>query len=105
MDEADDWIERLGLEKHPEGGYYRETYRSGSTVKECCLGAGRQGPRPVATSIYFLLEGDDVSALHRIKSDEAWHYHAGTALTIHALDPDGAYRTIALGLDFEGGQR
>jgi predicted cupin superfamily sugar epimerase len=104
MKDADFWIERLKLERHPEGGYFRETYHSAATIQECCLGSGREGPRSVATSIYFLLAGDDLSALHRIKSDELWHYHAGGPLTIHVISPDGGYRTIALGLDLERGE-
>src|SRR5689334_1402287 len=104
MRDANFWIERLKLGRHPEGGYYRETYRSASALGECGLGPGWQGPRPLATSIYFLLAGSDFSALHRIRSDELWHHHAGGALTIHVIDPEGAYRTLALGLDLDRGE-
>src|SRR3954447_2271541 len=98
MANAFSWIEALELERHPEGGYFRETYRSPAMIGSCCLGAGHEGPRSVATSIYFLLAGDDFSALHQIRSDEIWHHHAGGPLTIHVIEADGTYRTIALGL-------
>jgi predicted cupin superfamily sugar epimerase len=94
---ADEWIEKLRLERHPEGGFYREVYRSGAEVGPCCMGEGFGGPRAVATAIYFLLPGDEVSALHRIRSDEVWHHYAGSSLTLHVLHGSGAYETLALG--------
>ena len=81
------WIESLQLAKHPEGGYYRETYRSQATV----------GDRSVSTAIYFLLPATEVSVFHRIKSDELWHFYAGHPLTIHCIAPDGPYSAITLG--------
>lgn len=69
----------LGLERHPEGGWFRETWR------------GPQGPggRPVGTSIVYLLAEGEVSAWHRIDADEVWHYHAGDPLVL-SVSPDGA---------------
>jgi uncharacterized protein len=95
---AAELIARLGLEKHPEGGYYRETYRSEESMPPESLPerfAG--GARSFSTAIYFLLADDDISAFHRIKSDEIWHYHAGGALQIHVLDPSGQYTLHRLG--------
>jgi len=92
MKTARDWIEILGLGKHPEGGYYRETYRSETTF----AGPGFTGPRAVSTAIYFLLPADEVSALHRIKSDELWHFYAGQPLTIQVIAADGSATTILL---------
>jgi hypothetical protein len=97
--EALAWIRRLGLEPHPEGGHYRETYRSSARIGACCLGAGFEGDRPVCTAIHYLLAGDDVSALHRIRSDEVWHFHAGAPLTLHLLEPGAGYRAVVLGCD------
>jgi hypothetical protein len=91
-------IARLGLEKHPEGGYYRETYRSEESLSAETLPerfAG--GTRSFSTSIYFLLAKDDVSALHRIKSDEVWYFHSGDVLEIHVLDQCGRYTCHKLG--------
>lgn len=67
------WIKKLGLEKHPEGGWFKEIYRSAEKVRTPI------GERNAGTSIYYLLEGDEFSAFHRIQSDEIWHYYAGTS--------------------------
>ena len=92
MKTARDWIESLRLSKHPEGGYFRETYRSVTVVDL----PGFAGPRAVATAIYFLLPAGEVSVLHRIKSDELWHFYAGQPLTIHVITTDGRATTILL---------
>lgn len=95
--EAQRWIERLGLQDHPEGGYFRETYRAAESLGTCCLGADYDSPRSVSTAIYFLLRGDQTSALHRIRSDEVWHHYAGGDLTLHLLAADGGYRRLRVG--------
>ncbi|MCA1761280.1 MAG: cupin domain-containing protein, partial [Bacteroidales bacterium] len=74
------WIDKLKLEKHPEGGWYREIYLSDDIVPQTGLPSGFRGERSFATSIYYLLEGNDFSAFHRIKSDEIWHYYTGTSV-------------------------
>ena len=74
------WIEELQLERHPEGGWYRRVHASELTDP-----AGK----PVVTSIYYLLEGHDFSAWHRLKSDELWFFHAGSPLTVHEIDALG----------------
>ena len=93
MKTAQDWIAALPLIPHPEGGYYRETYRSPMAVAL----PGFSGERAVSTAIYFLLPAGEVSAFHRIKSDELWHFYTGQLLTIHGIDPAGGYSTIELG--------
>jgi predicted cupin superfamily sugar epimerase len=90
-------VERLQLAKHPEGGWYRETYRSSDHFPESALPAGFQGSRPASTAIYYLLGSDDFSAFHRIKSDEVWHFYAGTSLVIHVIGKDHVYRNCLLG--------
>ncbi|WP_296229229.1 cupin domain-containing protein [Ralstonia sp. UBA689] len=86
-------IDRLGLEPHPEGGFYRETYRSQERVQ--------RGIPPVeraaATAIYYLLADDAYSAWHRIQSDELWHFHTGDPLDVHVLEGNGTVRTHRLG--------
>ena len=62
------------------------------------------GERPFATAIYFLLTSDTFSALHRIRSDEQWHFYAGSGLTVHVIEPAGEYRAIGLGQDLERGE-
>ena len=91
------WIETLHLKAHPEGGYFRQTYRSDTKMGECCLGSRFGGARSVSTAIYFLLNGTEFSGLHRIRSDEIWHHYTGTSLTIHIIDPNGEYQKATLG--------
>ena len=70
-------ITQLILEPHPEGGYFRETYRSHEEISEVNLGQDFNGKRNFSTCIYFLLTSDSFSALHRIKQDEIWHFYTG----------------------------
>ncbi|MGK7919302.1 MAG: cupin domain-containing protein [Trichodesmium sp.] len=98
------WIEKLGLEKHPAGGYYRETYRCAQEIPHEGLPKGFDGSRNCSTAIYFLLEGTDFSPLHRINSDELWHFYAGTSLTVHVIEESGNYYPIKLGENFDEGE-
>ena len=98
------WIQALGLAPHPEGGYFRETYRSAEVLETRDLPARFSGPRAHSTAIYFLLPGDQISALHRIKSDEIWHFYTGTALTLTLIHPDGRLDALRLGADPPGGE-
>lgn len=91
MTSAQDWIEALALEPHPEGGYYKRIYASHHSTDTA------QGQRPSATSIHYLLEQQDFSAWHRIKSDELWYHHKGGALTIHMIHSTGQLDSIQLG--------
>jgi predicted cupin superfamily sugar epimerase len=102
--EAREWIERLGLVPHPEGGYYRQTYRSRETIARAHLPPRFTGDRAFATAIYYLLEGEDFSAFHRIRQDEGWHFYDGSPLTVHVLETDGSYAPIRLGRDLRAGQ-
>jgi uncharacterized protein len=102
---ADFWIKRLGLISHPEGGYYRENYRSDEMIASEGLPvrfAG--GGRAFSTAIYFLLAGRDFSAFHRLLSDELWHFYTGAPLTIHELNESGDYSRWTLGCDGEKGE-
>jgi predicted cupin superfamily sugar epimerase len=98
------WIERLQLEAHPEGGYFRQTYKADLVVPKQALPAGFGGARAVSTAIYFLLENRNFSAFHRLRSDEVWHFYAGEPLAVHVLEAQGLYSRILLGHDFEAGQ-
>jgi predicted cupin superfamily sugar epimerase len=104
MPTADDWIRHLGLDPHPEGGCYREVYRSGETIDAGGLPSRFDGSRVFSTSIYFLLRGHEVSRLHRIRQDEVWHYHDGSGLRIHVIDSTGHHTFIDLGRDLTRGQ-
>ena len=97
MRTAAEWIEALGLVAHPEGGFYRETYRSSEVIEAGGLPGRFGGARAFSTAIYFLLPGHDVSRLHRIKSDEVWHFYAGSSLTLTLIHPDGRLDAARLG--------
>ena len=86
---AQKYIKQLQLKKHPEGGYFREVYRSGEIFLKTHLPNCYKSPRNFSTSIYFLLEGKQFSAFHRIQSDELWHFYTGAGLHIFILYSDG----------------
>jgi predicted cupin superfamily sugar epimerase len=85
-------IEQLALARHPEGGWFKETYRASDKLAAQALPARFDGDRSASTAIYFLLEAGDISALHRIQSDEVWHFYAGSTLRVHGIFPDGTYQ-------------
>lgn len=103
-DTVQDWIDHLDLDSHPEGGYYRETYRTSESIPAGALPERFNGPRDVAALIYFLLPADSFSALHRIRQDEVWHFYAGAPIILHQIDADGTYRRQTLGRAVTGGQ-
>lgn len=84
---AEHWINHLQLQPHPEGGYYKEVFRSQIAINR----VGETAVKQACTSIYYLLEGVDYSGFHRLKSDEIWYFHKGVPLHIHAINPDGVY--------------
>lgn len=92
---ADDVIEALKLEPHPEGGYYREIYRDPSI----------EGARGDVTSIYFLLKAGKISRWHRVDATEIWNYHAGAPLRLSIADGEGAKEDILLGPDLASNQQ
>ena len=98
------WIEKLQLEAHPEGGYFRQTYRSDVVIAGEALPSGFKGGRSASTAIYFLLEGKNFSALHRLRSDEVWHFYVGAPLVVDMIAPSGAHSSIVLGSDLKAGQ-
>lgn len=88
----DELVKTLDLIPHPEGGFYRETYRSEEM----------KGKRNLMSCIYFLLSSNDVSHFHRIKSDEMWFFHGGSPLIVHVLDAFGHHEYV-LGNDLPKG--
>ena len=103
MEAAQQWIQRLQLQPHPEGGWYRQTYRAPLTLPHAAL-PGHAGDRAASTAIYFLLAGDQFSAFHRLRSDEVWHFYAGSELIVHVIE-HGTYSEILLGNDMQAGQQ
>lgn len=98
------WIQHFAMTAHPEGGYFAEVYRSREFVSAMHLPARFKGTRSFATSIYFLIEQGNFSALHRIQSDEIWHFYAGDPLTVHVILPNGERQDLLLGPDVANGQ-
>jgi uncharacterized protein len=98
METAPFWINKLGLTPHPEGGYFREIYRSKEILSSHVLNQRYTGDRNLATSIYFLLPSGEVSKFHRLKSDEIWYFHYGSSLIVHVFY-EGKYIKYAMGSD------
>ncbi len=96
---VDELIEHLRLQPHPEGGYYREVFRSEMNVEH----PEDEAERSACTSIYFLLEAGDFSAFHRVRSDEIWHLYAGGPLELHLIHQHGEYECQRLALDLGAG--
>lgn len=102
MRDAEQWINQLGLLPHPEGGHFREVYRSGSVVSPENP-RGMPG-RPEVTSIFFLLKEGEFSAFHRLRGVELWHLLDGGPMLLHRIAPDGTYARTVLGLRMEEGE-
>ncbi len=100
---AEYWIEALALAPHPEGGHFRETYRSREIIIQEGLPERFRGGRNFLTSIAYLLRKGEYSSLHRLKSDELWYFHDGAPLTVYTLSNDGISQHV-LGLDADAGQ-
>jgi predicted cupin superfamily sugar epimerase len=104
MEAAKHWIEHLNLEPHPEGGWYRQTYRAPLMIPHSAL-PSHGGDRAASTAIYFLLAADQFSAFHRLRSDEVWHFYAGSGLIVHVIAPDGDYQQLLLGSNPANGEQ
>ena len=94
---AEYWIDRLGLIAHPEGGYFKETFRSPEILQEDSLGQGYIGSRNASTAIYFLVTAEKPSHFHRLATDEIWHHYAGDALELIFIHPNGDLESKWLG--------
>jgi hypothetical protein len=102
---APEIIDRLGLAPHPEeGGWFRETHRSDETLAHEVLPGRYAGPRAFGTAIYYLLTPGTFSHMHRLLSDETFHFYAGGPCEMLQLHPDGSGETLVLGNDILAGQ-
>ncbi|MEJ0107123.1 MAG: cupin domain-containing protein [Bacteroidota bacterium] len=101
------WIGRLNLTKHIEGGWFSEIYQSELLLQSSQLPSNfpAGSTRHSCTHIYFLLEKNQVSALHRIKSDELWHFYAGDPLIVYEIESPGTLTKHILGNDPEQDQQ
>lgn len=101
---VDTLVKELNLLPHPEGGYYKETYRSEGKITQTCLTPNFKGDRNMATGIYFLIEKGNFSALHKIKSDETWHFYYGDALEVIEINELGNLTITKIGSDILKGE-
>lgn len=96
----------LGLAPHPaEGGFFAETYRSQERVSRGTLPARYAGDRSFGTAIYYLLTPETFSEMHRLASDEIFHFYLGDPVEMLQLHPDGSGRVVRLGTDLAAGDR
>ncbi len=95
------YIEKLNLIAHPEGGYFKEVYRSNEVIKAEHLPDRYTKERSFSTSIYFLLEGEQVSKFHKLKSDEIWHFYDGSPIQIFMISPKGTLQKRILGKNLD----
>ncbi len=97
-------VKKLDLISHPEGGYFKEMYRSEELIPKSGLPHRFAAARTFATAIYFLIDANNFSALHKIKSDETWHFYAGDALEVIEIDEEGQLMKTAVGNKLEAGE-
>lgn len=105
MDRKQELIEKLKLQAHPEGGYFRETYRSEGKISRDELSPAYSSSRNYSTCIYFMLTSETFSAFHKINQDEIWHFYEGAPIVLHTLSQEGKHQEFVIGNDFSEGQR
>jgi uncharacterized protein len=103
---AEDLKRMLGLEPHPrEGGWFRQTWKAEEMIPPEALPKGRySGPRSAGTAIYYLLEPNSFSEMHKLASDEVFHFYLGDAVEMLQLWPDGSGNRVVLGRDLARGE-
>jgi len=104
MNSVEEIIKKLDLKPHPEGGYFKETYRSEEEIDGGSLSASLNGKRAVSTCIYFLLTSNDFSAFHRIQQDEIWHFYSGSPVKLHTISETGVHSGFIIGNDLMKGE-
>lgn len=105
MTELPDWARRLDLAPHPEGGWFRETWRSDLTIGQSALPSDYTGPRSAGTAILFLLMPGQQSAWHTVRSAEVWLYHRGSPLELEVGPERSMATTHLLGGAIESGEQ
>jgi predicted cupin superfamily sugar epimerase len=102
---ADQIMTLFNLKPHPEGGYFAETYRSSDTIPEKALPSRYKGVRFFGTAIYYLLTPETFSMMHRLRSDEIFHFYVGDPVEMLQLLPNGIGEVITMGSDIVHGMR
>ncbi|MDA8648354.1 cupin domain-containing protein [bacterium] len=98
-------VQNLKLQPHPEGGFYKETYRSAHSIPNDSLAGNHEGDRSYGTGIYFMLTSDTFSAFHRIEQDELWFFHQGATIELHMISPDGVHSKHLIGNNILQGEQ
>jgi len=98
-------VEKFNLLPHPEGGFFKENYRSVETIPKSSLPKRFDGSRNYCSAIYFLLEQGSFSAFHKINSDECWHFYAGSSLLIYVIHLNGKLQIIKMGNNVNEGEQ
>jgi uncharacterized protein len=104
MDELNSIIVNLKLIPHPEGGFYRETYRSPGEIFSENPDERPSGNRNYSTCIYYLLPFEAFSAFHRIRQDEIWHFYDGSPIILHLISQQGGYSRVIIGRNLDEGE-
>lgn len=102
--EIEQLIKKFGLQTHPEGGYYKEVYRSSGTIPNSHLDSVFEGDRNFCTSIYFLLTAESFSSFHKINQDETWHFYSGNCIHLHIISPNCVYEKVLIGNNYDKGE-
>ena len=102
---VDELVRLYQLQPHPEGGFFKETFRDNGVIQQKALPPHFKGNRNFSTAIYFLLPEGTKSRLHRIASDEVWHFYLGDPMTVAQISPQGEVEKIILGQDVKAGQK
>jgi predicted cupin superfamily sugar epimerase len=105
MADLPDWAQRLDLSPHPEGGWFRETWRSDLTFGQSALPQDYNGPRSAGTAILFLLMPGQQSAWHTVRSAELWLHHRGSPLLLEVGPEQGSATALLLGSDVDAGEQ
>ena len=102
---VDELVKHFDLQPHPEGGFFKETYRDKEIILNRSLPDRFKGDRNYSTAIYYLLPEGTKSRLHRIPSDECWHFYLGDPMTLVQISPDGKIEKIQLGQNVKSGHQ
>lgn len=98
-------VRRLEMQPHPEGGYFKESYRAKGSIPGAALLHRPEAGRAYSTAIYYLLPPEGRSRLHRMKSDEIFHFYLGGPMSLVKLMPDGSHESVRLGQELADGQQ
>lgn len=96
-------IEKLQLRPHPEGGFFKETYRSDGIIPQEALPDFFEGSRHYSTCIYYMLQSGDFSAFHKIHQDEIWHFYLGSPIRLYLISEVGNLTEVIIGTDIAKG--